>query len=75
MKDVMEDIWVPPQAEAKSTFSRCDICEKSYEAYESEISNPTSAISEDELEQQVPLLLLCDSCRGELEIFPLIKKL
>ena len=75
MKDVMEDIWVPPQSEVKMTFSRCDICEKPYEAYESEISNPTSAISEDELEQQVPLLLLCEPCGEELELFPLIKKL
>ncbi len=66
MKDIMEDIWVPPQAESKLTFSQCDISEKPYEAYESEISNPTSAISEDELEQQVPLLLLCDPCREEL---------
>ena len=71
MKDVIEDIWVPPQSEVKMTFSRCDICEKPYEAYESEISNPTSAISEDELERQVPLLLLCEPCREELQLFPL----
>jgi len=58
---------------AKLTFSRRDICGKPYEASESEINNPTSAISEEEIEQQVPLLLLCDSCREKLEVFPLIK--
>ena len=51
MKDIMEDIWVTTPTEAKLTFSRCDICEKPYEAYESEIKNPTSAISEEELEE------------------------
>ncbi len=74
MNDIMEDIWVPPQAESKLTFSRCEISEKPYEAYESEISNPTSAISEDELEHKVPLLLLCDPCREELEVLPINQK-
>ena len=74
MKDIMEDIWVPIPTEAKLTFSRCDLCEKPYEAYESEIENPTSAISEEELEEQVPLLLLCDPCREELDVFHLVKK-
>lgn len=74
MKDIMEDIWVPTPTEAKLTFSRCDLCEKPYEAYESEIENPTSAISEEELEEQVPLLLLCDPCREELDVFHLVKK-
>jgi hypothetical protein len=74
MKDIMEDIWVPTPTEVKLTFSRCDICEKPYEAYESEIENPTSAISEEELEEQVPLLLLCDPCREELDVFHLVKK-
>ena len=41
MKDIIEDIWVPTPTEAKLTFSRCDMCEKPYEAYESEIENPT----------------------------------
>ena len=74
MKDIMEDIWVPTPTEPKLTFSRCDMCEKPYEAYESEIENPTSAISEEELEEQVPLLLLCDPCREELDVFTLVKK-
>jgi len=74
MKDIMEDIWVPTPTEVKLTFSRCDICEKSYEAYESEIKNPTSAISEEELEEQVPLLLLCDPCREKLDVFHLVRK-
>ena len=43
----MEDIWVTTPTEAKLTFSRCDICEKPDEAYESEIKNHTSAISEE----------------------------
>jgi hypothetical protein len=69
MKDIMEDIWVPTPTEAKLIFSRCDMCEKPYEAYESEIENPTSAISEEELE-----VLLCDPCREELDVFHLVKK-
>jgi hypothetical protein len=69
MKHSVEDLWVSTPTEPKLTFSRCGICEKPYEAYESEISNPTSAISEDELEQQVPLLLLYDPCREQLEVF------
>ena len=56
MQDIMEDM-VPTPINTKLIFSRCDICEKPYKAYESEVRNPTSAISEDELEQQVPLLL------------------
>lgn len=72
MQDIMEDIWVPTPIDRKLIFSRCDICEKPYKAYEYEIRNPTSAISEDELEQQVPLLLLCPKCREKLEVFPLI---
>ena len=44
-----------------------------YLAPESEINNPTSAISEEELEEQVPILLLCDSCHEKLEVFPLPK--
>ena len=71
MKDIMEDIWVPNPTGAKLTFSRCDTCEK---PYESEIENPTSAISEEELEEQVPLLLLCDPCREELDVFHSVKK-
>jgi hypothetical protein len=63
-----------PSSRIKVDISRCDISEKPYEAYESEISNPTSAISEDELEQQVPLLLLCDPCREELEVLPINQK-
>jgi uncharacterized CHY-type Zn-finger protein len=72
MQDIMEDIWVPTPS-SPLVFSRCDLCEKHYEAHESEMTNPTSAISEEELEQQVPLLLLCDSCREKLEVFPMNK--
>ena len=57
---------------ARHLGSRCDIFEKPYKAYENEVRNPTSAISEDELEEQVPLLLLCPKCREELKVFPLI---
>ncbi len=65
----MQNESVPFAIDEKvKVFSRCDICEKSYDAYESEISNPTSAISEEELQLQQPLLLLCGSCRQELEI-------
>jgi hypothetical protein len=35
-------------------FSRCDICEKAYEAPETEIYNPTSTVQEEELEQREP---------------------
>jgi uncharacterized CHY-type Zn-finger protein len=66
----MQDHNVPFPTDVKVIFSRCDICEKPYEAPESEINNPTSAISEEELEQREPLLLLCDSCRRELELYP-----
>lgn len=69
MLDMMEDIWVPISS-SPMVFSRCDICGKQYEAPESEINNPTGAISEEELEEQVPLLLLCDSCREKLEVYP-----
>ena len=65
----MEDIWIPAPS-SSLVFSRCDICGKQYEAPENQINNPTSAISEEELEDQVPLLLLCDSCRKRLELFP-----
>ena len=51
----MEDIWIPTPS-GPMVFSRCDICGKQYEAQESETNNPTSAISEEELKEQVPLL-------------------
>jgi hypothetical protein len=54
----------------KMIFSRCDICEKAYEAPETEIYSPTSAVPEEELEQREPLLVICDSCRQELELYP-----
>ncbi len=73
MRDIMEDIWIPAP-NSPLIFSRCDICGKQYEAPESEMNNPTSAISEEELEEQVPLLLLCDPCREELDVFHLVKK-
>ncbi|MGB8450016.1 MAG: hypothetical protein WCE25_09885 [Nitrososphaeraceae archaeon] len=72
MRDMMEDVWIPTPS-SPTVFSRCDICDSPYFALESEINNPTSAVSEEELEEQVPLLLLCDSCREKLEVFPLQK--
>ena len=72
MRDLMQDIWIPTPS-GPMVFSRCDICEKQYKALESEINNPTSAISEEELKEQLPLLLLCYSCREKLELFPLTK--
>ena len=74
MRDMMEDVWIPNPS-SPAVFSRCDICEKPYLAPESEINNPTSAVSEEELEEQVPLLLLCDSCREKLEVFALPKQI
>jgi len=71
MQDITGDVWAPTSAREKSVFSHCDLCEKPYLAQESEISNPTSAVSEEELNQQIPLLLIRDSCREELEVFPL----
>jgi hypothetical protein len=72
MGDLMEDIWLPTSS-SPMVFSRCDICGEQYEAPASEINNPTSAISEEELNEQVPMLLLCYSCREKLELFPLTK--
>ena len=54
----------------KMIFSRCDICEKAYEAPGTEIYDPTSAVAEEELEQREPLLVICVSCRHELELSP-----
>ena len=72
MIDLMQDIWIPTPS-GPLVFSRCDICGKRYKAPGSEINNPTSAIPEEELKEQVPLLLLCHSCREKLELFPLTK--
>jgi len=58
----MEDTILPVPTDVKLAFSRYDIFEKSYDEYETKISNPTSAVSEEELQQQEPLLLLCESC-------------
>ena len=72
MPDMIEDVWIPTPS-SPMVFTRCDICDKDYLAPESQIDNPTSAISEEELEEQMPLLLLCDSCRKKLEVFPFQK--
>ena len=72
MRDMVEDVWIPTPS-SPIVFSRCDICDSPYLAPESEINNPTSAVSEEELEEQVLLILLCDSCREKLEVFPLQK--
>ena len=52
-------------------FSRYDLCEKGYEAPENEVNIPTSAVPEEDLQHREPQLLLCDSCRRELHLFPL----
>ena len=57
MQDMMEDVWIPAPS-SPMVFTRCDICDKDYLAPESQINNPTSAISEEELEEQVH----CFSC-------------
>lgn len=54
----------------KMIFSRCDICEKGIRGPETEIYNPTSAVAGEELEQREPLLVICVSCRQELELYP-----
>ena len=70
----MEDVWIPTPS-SPMVFPRCDIWGKQYKAPKSEINNPTSAISEEELNEQVPLILLCYSCREKLELFPLTKEI
>ena len=59
----MEDTIVQTPAEVKLVFSRCDICEKPYDKDETKIRNLTNGYSDD--------ILLCDSCRLELDILPM----
>jgi uncharacterized protein with PIN domain len=54
----------------RMVFSRCDICEKAFQALETEIFDSTSAIPEEVLEQREPIIVICNSCRQELELFP-----
>ena len=70
----MEDVWIPTPS-SPTVFSRCDIFKKPYLAPESEIINPTGAVSEEELEEQVPLLHVWDSYREKVEVFPLPKQM
>jgi hypothetical protein len=65
----MEDTSVQTPAEVKLVFSRCDICEKPYDEDEMKIRNSTNEYSNEE--HQEPLLLLCDSCRLELNVLPM----
>lgn len=62
MRDLMQDVWIPSPS-SPMVFSRRDICGKQYKAPESEINNPTSAISEEELKEQV-----LSRCGGNFKI-------
>ncbi len=64
----MQDIGIPVPNDGELTFTRCDICDEAYKAHECEISNPTSAVPQAELDQQEPLLLLCSPCREVLGV-------
>lgn len=65
----MEDTSVQTPAEMKLVYSRCDIWEKPYDEDETKIRNSTNEYSDGE--HQEPLLLLCDSCRLELNVLPM----
>lgn len=66
----MEDISDQIPTGIKLVFSRCDICEKPYDEDETKIGNATREHSEEDLQQQEPILLLCDLCRQDLDILP-----
>ena len=57
-------------AGAKLVFSRCDICEREYEEEEMKLKNAMGEYSEEDLEGNEPLLLVCDQCRQGFEILP-----
>jgi hypothetical protein len=66
----VKDRRVPNLTDAKLSFLQCDICGKPYNSDETKLSYPTSAVPEEELQQQEPILLLCDPCRQELDVHP-----
>ena len=49
----MKDRGVPNATDAKLSFLRCDICGKSYNSDETKMSNPTSAVPEEELQAAI----------------------
>jgi len=56
----VKDRRVPNPTDAKLSFLQCDICGKPYNSDETKLSYPTSAVPEEELQHQEPILLLCD---------------
>jgi hypothetical protein len=66
----MQDTSAQIPADTKLVFSRCDICEKEYGEDEMKLKNAMGDYSEEELEGNEPLLLLCELCRQSLEILP-----
>jgi hypothetical protein len=66
----MQDTGVQIPAGTKLVFSRCDICEKEYGEDEMKLKNAMGEYSEEDLEGNEPLLLLCDLCRQSLEVLP-----
>ena len=66
MQDASEQI----PAGSKTGIFRCDICEREYGEEEMKLKNAMGEYSEEDLEGNEPLLLLCDLCRQGLEIFP-----
>jgi hypothetical protein len=66
----MQDTSAQNPAGTKLVFSRCDICEREYGEEEMKLKNAMGEYSEEDLEGNEPLLLLCDLCRQGLEILP-----
>jgi hypothetical protein len=66
MQDTSEQI----PHDIKFVFSRYDICEKEYGEEEMKLKNAMGEYSEEDLDGNEPLLLLCDSCRQGLRILP-----
>jgi hypothetical protein len=64
MQDTSEQI----PAGTKLVFLRCDICEREYGEEEMKLKNAMGEYSEEDLEGNEPLLLLCDLCHQGLEI-------
>ena len=66
----MQDTNAQIPTETKLLFSRCDICEREYGEDEMKLKNATGEYSEEDLDGNEPLLLLCVSCRQGLEVLP-----
>ena len=71
----MQDTSVQIPTGIKLVFSRCDICERPYEEEEMKLKNATEEYSKEDMGQNEPLLLLCDSCRQTLEGLPTLTEL